>query len=170
VTGCFSTGKASLQVKDNALDTKDAVKWSLKKSDGFDQATLGNPATSRVYSLCIYDETAGVPSLKATITIDPNANWASKDPKGYSYRDKLGSEDGVIKAALKTGITGKTAVSISAKGVNIPMPAPFSTSKFFNADTGVTAQLVNNQTATCWTSRFTLPKKNDPAQYKATTP
>ena len=41
---------------------------------------------------------------------------------------------------------------------------------FFKQDAKVTVQLVNNQTATCWTSEFTSAKTNDGVQFKATAP
>ena len=126
--------------------------------------------TLRTYSLCIYDSTGNTDSLVATLSIDPNAGWTSKDPKGYQYKDKTGAQDGVTKAKLKTGDAGKTSASIGAKGLNIPMPAPHSGTEFFDQDTTVTVQLVNNQTATCWTSSFTTAKKNDGVQFKATAP
>ena len=127
---------------------------------------------SRTYTLCIYDETGGVPSLATSLTIEPNLNWDDKNPKGFSYKDTAGAEDGVTKANLKTGAVEKASVSVSAKGLNIPMPAPVSLTEFFDLDTTVTVQLVNDETSTCWTSEFTAAgmKKNDPTQFKAKTP
>jgi hypothetical protein len=73
----------------------------------------------------------------------------------------------VTKGGFRTGTTGKTKVSIGAKGANIPMPAPASMGELFDQDTAVTVQLINDQTSTCWTSEFTSSIKNDGAQYKA---
>ena len=168
--GCLDGEGASFQIKDSDDDTKDQIKWKLKKGDGFAQNVLGNPATTRAYSLCIYDETGGVPALVGTITIDPNANWEDKSPKGFSYKDKTGTEDGVTKASLKPGATTKSSVSVSAKGTAIPMPLHYSLTEIFNVDTAVTVQLVNDETSLCWTSEFTTVKANTAEQFKASAP
>jgi hypothetical protein len=168
--GCLDGAKASFRIKDSTDNAKDQIKWKLQKGDAFDQTVLGDPVASRAYSLCIYDETMGTPSLVATLTINPNMSWDSKDPKGFNYKDKSGAEDGVQKAALKTGGPAKTKISVSAKGSNTAMPAPLSGTEFFDLDTTVTVQLVNDETATCWTSEFTAAKTNTAEQFKAGAP
>ncbi len=168
--GCLSGAKASFQLKKSDDDARDQIKWKLSRGGAFNQAALGDPATSRIYLLCIYDSTGNADSLVATLEIDPNANWTTKDPRGLQYKDKAGAEDGVTKAKLKTGDTGKTSLSIGAKGINIPMPAPAGDTAFFNQDTTVTVQLVNDQTPTCWTSAFMTAKTNDGTHFKATVP
>jgi hypothetical protein len=53
--GCLSGPSSSLQIKDDADDdSKDQIKWKLSKADAFDQSMLGDPATTRAYTLCIY--------------------------------------------------------------------------------------------------------------------
>ena len=47
------------------------------------------------------------------------------------------------------------------------MPAPFSSSEYFNLDGAVTVQLVNDETAACWSSEFTAATRNDAQQFKA---
>jgi hypothetical protein len=169
--GCLGGAKASFQIKDGE-DTKDQIKWKLQKGDAFDQLALGTPTTSRAYSLCVYDETGGVPAFVFSLTIDPSVIWDDKNPKGFSYKDSTGAQDGVTKASLKTGAATKSSVSVAAKGVNIPMPAAVSLTEFFNMDTTVTVQLVNDETGTCWTSSFTAAgmKKNEPSQFNAKAP
>jgi len=162
--------KASFQVKNSDDPSKNQIKWKLQKGDAFGQMPLGNPITTRAYSLCIYDETSDAPALVATLTIDPNASWEDKNPKGFSYKDTTGAEDGVTKASLKTGVATKSSVSVSAKGMSIPMPVPYSLTELFNVDTALTVQLVNDETSTCWTSEFTTVKKNTAEQFKASAP
>ena len=125
---------------------------------------------ARTYSLCIYDETASSPNLVAGLAIAPSTKWVTKDPKGFQYKDKLGTEDGVTKAKLKTGAAGKSQAQVQAKGAAIPMPAPFSMTEIFDQDTEVIVQLINDETSTCWTSAFTTNTKNDGVQFKAKAP
>jgi hypothetical protein len=124
----------------------------------------------RAYSLCIYDETAGVPFLVASLTIDPSASWDEKGSKGLAYKDKAGAEAGVTKALLKTGAAGKTKVNVLAKGTNVLLPAPLSTEEFFDVDTALTVQLVNDETPFCWTSGFTAAKTNTAERFQASAP
>ena len=80
------------------------------------------------------------------------------------------SQDGVLKAQLKTGASGKAKVSLKAKGSTAAWPAPVAADRFFDQDGKVTVQLLNKQTPTCWTSEFTAndTKKNDGVNFKAT--
>jgi hypothetical protein len=164
--GCITGAKSSFQLKDSGTDSKDQIKWKLSKGGMLDHPMLGDPVTMRAYTLCIYDETAGVRS----VTIDPSASWDDKDPKGFNYKDKNGAEDGVTKASLRAGAAGKSAASVAARGVNVPMPAPLSMTEFFDIDTAVTVQLVNDETSLCWTSEFTAASKNTAEQFKAKAP
>jgi hypothetical protein len=168
--GCLGGAKASFQVKDDANNAKDQVKWTLQKGDAFDQLLLGDPANARTHTLCIYDETAGVPSLVALLKIGPNPSWEDETPKGFKYKDKQGAEDGVTTALLKAGAAGKTKVSVLAKGLAVPMPAPLSLTEFFDVDSSVTVQLINDETSTCWTTEFTTVKTNTASQFKASAP
>ena len=94
----------------------------------------------------------------------------TKDPKGFAYKDKAGTEDGVTKMQLNTGAAGKSKVQVVAKGTSIPMPTPISMTEFFDQDTEVIVQLINDETSTCWTSAFTTNTKNDGVQFKAKAP
>jgi hypothetical protein len=170
VVGCLGGASASFQVSTKGGALKSKLGWTLSKGDAFAQINLGSPATTTRYTLCVYDETAGVPELVDEVTIEPNPNWIDADPKGYSYKDKTGAQGGVQKAQLKTGAAGKSKVQIKAKGVNLPLPIPFSGSALFDQDTEVTVQLINSDTPTCWTSSFTSNSKNDAVQFKAKAP
>jgi hypothetical protein len=170
VTGCLTGAKSSFQMTDRADDTKDKLKWKLASGDAFDQTRLGDPLTTRTYALCVYDETASTPALVAALEISPGAAWLDKSPKGLRYKDKLATEDGVVKAAFKTGTAGKTKVQLVAKGVNLPMPAPLSATQFFDQDTAVTVQMVNDETAACWTKSYATASKNDGDDFKAKAP
>jgi hypothetical protein len=170
VTGCVAGAKASVQLKSNTDPAKNQLKWKLVRGGSFDFASLGDPTSTRAYTLCLYDETGTNPSLVGSVQIDPNSKWVGKDPKGFGYKDPAGAEDGVIKASLKAGAEGKTSASVAAKGVNIPMPTPISGSAFFDQDTKVTVQLVNNESPLCWSTAFSAALKNDGTQFKAKAP
>jgi hypothetical protein len=169
-TGCLGGEKSKLLVKRSSNEDSRQITWKLAKGDAFAHASLGEPITDREYSLCIYDETDSTPSLATSLSFGPNAFWDSKDPKGWFYLDKTGSEQGVMKVKLKTGEAGKAGVSVQARGANVPLPVPASPTSIFDLDPEVTVQLVNNETSMCWSSTFTVAKRNDLSIFSATAP
>jgi cysteine-rich repeat protein len=167
LTGCFTGAVSQIQLNySNLLHAKDKVKWKLKNGSLVTQADLGNPSSTRMYGLCLYDVVADVPTHVASIVVAPGPLWISKSPKGFNYKNKTGGATGVTKAQLKTGIEGKSSAALIAKGVAVSMPVPEGT-RYFSLASTVRAQLVNNEDSTCWTSDFSNPTKNDAGAYKA---
>jgi hypothetical protein len=164
--GCFEAERTQFQIRDKADNTKDQLKWKWTRGEATVQADTGDPLNTTTYALCVYDSTAAVPALVASIVVDPNGAWDDKDPKGWKYKDKQGAFDGVQKVQLKTGTAGKSKAQVKAKGSNIPTPAPFNAVEFFDADPNVTVQLVNDE-GKCWTTEFATATKNEVDQYKA---
>jgi hypothetical protein len=168
--GCLTAGKTSILIKNSSNDTADQLRWKWRRGEAVRQGDLGEPSTTAAYTLCIYDTTAGVPSVVGAVTVGPNARWQNKRPKGWKYRNKAGTQDGVRKARLKTGAPGKARAQIRARGRSLPTPSPGSATRFFSQDPSVTVQLVNTRTTTCWTSRFVTAGKNTGVQFKAAAP
>jgi hypothetical protein len=166
LTTCRVAGKSAFQVKDKTGATKDQIKWSWKKGAAFTVEDLADPAGTTSYALCIYDRSAGVPSLVMGLPVPPSGLWKSKGSKGWSYADQAGTFAGVQKLALKSGSDGKTKAQVMAKGANLPMSLPFTAEQFFASDPGVTVQLINSN-GTCWASEFTKASKNTPQLFKA---
>ncbi|TFH25530.1 MAG: hypothetical protein E4H03_00400, partial [Myxococcales bacterium] len=168
--GCLTGAKATVLVKNKGGD-KDLLKWKLVKGNAFDQADLGDPLTNTAYSLCLYDETGNVASREALLTVPASALWQDKSPKGFKYKDKDATADGVNGGQLKPGDEGKSKVQIKAKGANLPTPQPVSADKYFDVDSAFTVQLIADGGADiCWTIDFTSAKKNDGEQFKASAP
>jgi hypothetical protein len=99
-----------------------------------------------------------------------NASWSDNAPKGWTYKDKYGAAAGVNKVRIQTGADGDASVQIKATGQNLPLPAPFSESKFFDENPRVTIQLFNDATPTCWTSEFTGVGGNDGERFNVKAP
>jgi len=162
--------RSLLLVKDSVDERKDQLKWKWKKGDETVQADLDDPFTTATYTLCVYDTSGGVPSLVSSLAAAPSPLWVDKDPKGWQHKDKAGFSDGVQRITLRPGAAGRSQVQVKAKGVNVPMPAPFSATEFFDQDPEVTVQLSNSDTAACWTSTFTAAKMNTVDRFKAVWP
>ena len=167
-SGCLAGETASIQIRNNEDDAKDSLKWKLGKGEGFDQAMLGAPDATRTYALCIYDETGSVASRAASVVVGPGPLWVSKDPKGFKYSDKAGSQNGATKIALKAGTEGRSTLQFAAKG--LALPAPVSASELFDQDSRVIVQLVNDETGLCFTSEFPAAKANTTESFKASVP
>ncbi len=162
---CATAAKAQLQLKLNATDTKDKLKWKFSGGPALTQGDFGDPTTSATYALCLYDDGA----LKAELQVGPSGTlWVPVGSKGYKYTDALGTSAGVTKMNILGGDAGKSKLLLKGKGSALPMPTPVSGTRFFAQTSAVTAQLreVNGD---CYATTFTDADtvKNTGTQYKA---
>ena len=169
-SSCVLSARAKIQVSDPDGEEKNRLTWQWSSGEAFDHADLGVPDASSGtrYAICVYDESAGVFTLAVSAQIAPSeALWTSKDPKGYQYKDKLGSSGGVTKAQIKPGEAGRTRIKMSATGVNLVLPGAAG-GTYFRQDQTVVAQLVHSL-GMCWSSRFGVNDTgtNDPQSFKA---
>ncbi len=172
-----AAGKGQLQIKDKTNDNADQIKWKWNKGDATATADFKDPvAGSATYRFCIYEDVSGTPVKLVDLDLPPGGTCGTKpcwkalgppaSPKGFKYKDKTGTPDGVTGAKLKEGVTGKAQVQIKAKGVNIAMPALPLTGD-------VTAQLLIDDgiSTECFQTTYTAPHtKNDAVQFKAQGP
>lgn len=161
---------STFQVKDNPLDTKDAMSWTWTKGAATALSDFGDPVNGTTsYMLCVYDESAGVPTAVMTLNVPPGGNcagklcWAAKKT-GFLYKDKNLTNDGIMQLQLTAGAAGKAKIVLKGKGERLPMPVPLGFADFAQ-DTAVIVQLVNSD-GTCWEADFSAPaKKNDLKQF-----
>jgi hypothetical protein len=164
-TGCIGStapGKGSLQLKNDADDAKDQLKWKLGSGSELLDADLGIGDSD--FTLCLYD--AGNLVLQAAIpgggTCGTNPCW--KDlAKGMQYKDKAASADGVTAIKAGAGVAGKSKVQVQAKGVlnwdGLPFTGPVRVLMLALDDAP--------PAFACWDQTFSLPKKSTPEQYQA---
>ena len=167
---CDTGAKNALQIKNNADDAKDQIKWKFGGGTEVAHADLGDPVGSDGYRLCIYDSHDGVPDLVSALLVQPSASWVDKDPKGFQYKDSTGAQGGVAKIQVKPGENDKSKAQFGAKGTAVQMPTKFNTTTFFESDTNVTVQLAREGGTQCWSSEFTTADLNSNTGYKAKTP
>ncbi len=165
-TTCLAAGAGQFQIKDHPTKPKDQIKWKWQRGDAVTHGALGNPAINTTYTLCIYDHTAGVPTLVSSLTLPPSALWVERAPKGWKFKDKSGTNDGIQQIQLRPGLAGRSKVQVKAKGV-VPTPTPISSLEMLDVDPQVTVQLFGSNISTCWTSSFSTPLKNTATQFKA---
>ncbi len=169
VLTCLTAERGGFQVKDNADDAKDQLRWKWQKGEQTDQLDFGDPLNATSYTLCVYDTSGGSSSLATSLQVDANGFWQSYDPKGWSLKDSTGTYDGVQQIKLKPGAIGKSKAQLKARGANLATPVPVDASTFFAQDPNVTVQLLNSE-GVCWTSEFTTNLLNTQEQFKAKTP
>ena len=126
--------------------------------------------TGTQYTLCVYDTSGSVPSLTTSLEIPTGVLWKPISSKGFKYKDTSAVTDGVKTVQLKSGPFGKAKAAVTAVGVNIPMPPPFSGTKLREQDPEVVVQLINDL-GFCWSTTFTAPAiKNDAERFKDKAP
>jgi len=170
-TACLTAERASIQIRDRENDGGDQIKWKWTKGEAFAHSALGNPFDIATYTLCVYDNVAGVPTLATRLDVASGFAWRNKTPRGWVYKDKTKASDGVQSVHLRSGDPGKTRAQVKAKGPDVRMPVASHPLRLFESDPHVVVQLVNDQTPTCWTSEFSAAdhKWNSGARFQAKT-
>lgn len=179
--GCRTAGKGVVKLLDKTDDNKDLFLWKWIKGAATTQTELGADPVggSTSYAICAYDETAGTPNLSLELLVNRGGDLCSGKPcfksiggdppggKGWKYKDKPTSADGVLKLVLKGGDAGRAKIIVKAKGTSLPLPGPASGTAYFNQDAAVTVQLLSNDGGACFESTFTTPaKKSEAEQFK----
>ncbi|HWP67074.1 MAG TPA: hypothetical protein VNO26_14345, partial [Candidatus Limnocylindria bacterium] len=158
-------GKARVLIKDKSPDKGDLFVWKFVKGEATTVADFGDPTLADGYTLCVFDD--GVEVFRASIPAGGTCGtlpcWRTLST-GYKYIDRDRTPDGVLKALLKAGASGRTKVIVKGKGENLPFPA-----SFLPMATPVKVQLQNETPGTCWqTTHLSMgPLVNAVDQYKA---
>ncbi len=173
IVGCAEVAGASLAVSEKSAG-KESLKVQWKKlADASTEGDLGDPVTgATAISVCLYDD-AGM--LVQAYNVDrPGADcdgkpcWKAKEGKGWSYKDKTVSADGMSKLAFAAGDADKGKAAAAGKN---------NASKGQSAlPTGIVAQLTGQSMPTvqlvasdgaCVTATMNEVKKDDGLAYQA---
>jgi hypothetical protein len=171
--GCrlAAPGAASVQLKDNADDTKDQFKWRWNKGAVTDTGDFKNPVSgSATYRVCLYDSSANAQPLM-DMDVPPGGTcgtgpcWKATGTAGFRYKNKAGTPDGLTAVKFKAGITGKAQVAAKGRGFNLPMP-------MLGLTLPVTVQLIIDDGAAteCWQTTYTTEMLNSASAFAAKGP
>jgi hypothetical protein len=149
--------KALLKLANKTPDTGDALQWKWTKGAATAKADFGDPlGPIGGFTLCLYDEIAGTPTLVQQAQI-PFGGLCSGKPcwkesgTGFKYKSKTNA-DGIQSVGLKAGVAGKPTITVKGKGTNVAVPAlPLS------QNPTVTVQLLGGAGNVCWDSSFGAP-------------
>jgi uncharacterized delta-60 repeat protein len=159
---CRSASAVRLQLRDDADDARDALRWLWSRGESTSVVELADPTTTADYVLCMY--AAGGDLLPGgELRIAPDAaRWSSRGARGYRYRDRSGSAGGIEKALLKPSARGRTKLQLQGAGSALPdppLPLPLP----------LEVALINQQTGICWGARFETAdvSRNDASEFRA---
>ncbi len=165
--GCqVPVGRSAFAIHDRVDNAADSVTWRWTgKSTVVLLNELGNPLTSTRYSLCVYDETGGVPSLVLGSQAPAGGTCGSKPcwkatASGFRYQNKSGLPDGIKRISLNA--TGRRSASarVIGRGLNLLLPAPANPG-FLHQDTRVIVQLQKSDGPECWEVSYTAPAQRN---------
>jgi hypothetical protein len=157
---CRAADASFLLLRNEEDDGKDALAWKWTKGEATLVGELANPTVATGYTLCVYAGSAN--AVVGHIEIPPGSRWSAAG-EGFKYKDGSGTSDGIIKALVKGGTTGKSRALAKAKGAALDDPV------VGNLPLPVRAQLVNKDTNVCLESLFggTDVIVNDDTAFKA---
>lgn len=162
-TGCKPTtqSRASvLQLKVNALATRNALTWKWSKGAATSLADFGDPLASTTYAVCVYDEIDGHPTLVMDVVAPAGSGW-SKTATGFKYANKTPTGNQPQNVTLHTTAAGKATIIVNGKGDGLPLPAlPLE-------QTPKVVVQMQNTAGGCWEADYSLATKNTSAQFKA---
>ena len=174
--GCADPGKSLFKIADKdaaGASAGDKLLWKWLKGPATGQGDFGDPTGLTGYRLCVYAGTSPALVLSASVASGGVCSgkdcWKVVGTKGYRYKDKLGSANGITVMKLLGGLAGKSKVLVKGAGANLDLDA--ATLPLDSAG-DVIVQLLGSNTASCWSANFpsAAVTANDDAQFKAKTP
>lgn len=174
-TGCHlaSPLRSTLVVKDASDDGRDSFKWTWKGAatavDEFMDPVNGSP----ILRVCVYDASGNAqPVMQAQLFAPGGCEgscWRPLGPNGapfgYKGTDRSALPNGITSAVLRSGSDGRAKLQIAGRGGLLTTPdLPFSAP--------VTVQLLIGDAngAECWSTTFSVFKRNEETQFKAKGP
>jgi len=151
-TTCRTPVKASLDVKDNVVDSRDLLKFIWKGGPVL-FSELGDPTATTRYELCVYDTTG----IRLAVGVPPGftppfgPGWrllgTTTSPKGYRYKDASADILGIKDIKLQASSVDRATLKLIAKGIQMPdnPPPPYQLP--------LKAQLYSSD-GTCWEAAF----------------
>lgn len=168
LVGCsvpIEPGKATLIIKDNAVDRGDSVVWKWTNGPTTTVGDFGSPSMpgGDDYALCMYagptEELKLGAVARAGATCGSASCWRAAGTTGWKYSNRDRTPDGMDKVVLKAGTAGRPKVLVKATGDNLVTPTlPLALP--------VRVQLQTTH-GTCFESTSSLSIKNAPNLFKA---
>lgn len=153
--GCrvpFVGGTSSILLLDKNTDAQDSVKWKWLRGSATSHFDFGTPLSSTEYALCLYDANG----LVLDALVPTGSGWQS-GLRGFKYKSRSGTPDGVTQIQLKLGGDGRAKVLVQGKGVDLRMPALETLVQ------PLRVQLRNSE-GPCWEAVYSAPPRKGAAR------
>jgi hypothetical protein len=155
--------KSHLFVK--AENGKETLNWTWVSSEATQGDPFGDPTTTTDFTLCLYDQSEGKPTLKFSALAPAGDECGKKEcwaesVNGFKYHDVYRTPQGLQKMVLEKDGNGKTSIAITGKGSNLLLPSDVLT-------VPVTVRLERNDSPMCWEATFKSAKKNEDNKFNA---
>jgi len=173
-SGCIAPAKALLLVNEKTAG-KEKLKVTLKKlQTTVTQSQFGSPVNlgGTAYKVCVYatGQLRGEYTVaRAGETCSDQPCWSAKSDKGYKYKDKSTTADGILKINLSGGDAGKGTVVVVGKNNASPPTMPTGIAAALQNQTSATVQVLTSD-ASCFGVSLTSVKKADGSIFKAVMP
>lgn len=164
--GSILPGKSKLLLRNDGTDPADlAINWKLVRAEATAATDYGDPLTSDDLFFCLYNDTGGSAggALVTQAALPASGLCAGKpcwkglgEPagaKGFKYKDRERTPNGVLKAVLKAGAEGKSQIVFKAGRGNLAT-GPAGGPPSIPIIGSLTAQLHAPATGTCWGATF----------------
>ncbi len=116
-TDCLAADRSVLVMRDRSNDAQDATVWKWK-GDGLEgPQDFGDPVTSTDYAWCLYAGTSH--AVIAELSIPAGEKWRPMAERGFFYADREGEADGLSRAQLIYRDSGRSRISLRARGDNV---------------------------------------------------
>lgn len=171
--GCIASGKGSLLVDEKKVG-KEKLDVKLGKLQvAVTQAQFGDPVNgTAAYAVCLYDaadQLAGEYAVvKGGAMCGDKPCWKPLSDKGYGYKDKDATADGIASANLKGGDAGKGQIKFKGKNSTGQLPTGVIAALMQNPSSAKVQVLSSN--GACFGLGLTDVKKADGTVFKAVGP
>jgi hypothetical protein len=115
--------RSKLLLQNSGDDAADLLRWKVVKGTATDAAAFGDPTTGEDYALCLYDASSVAGALLFEARAPAGGTCGTKPcwkplgnppgSRGYRYKNKARTPNGILKLVLKPGIEGKAKVIVS---------------------------------------------------------
>ncbi|MFN2426995.1 MAG: trypsin-like serine protease [Candidatus Binatia bacterium] len=165
--GCRTAAKSSFRYAAGADPSRSKLQWTWLKGEAVDAADLGDPRSSTEYALCLYTP-SGAPLLAAHLPA--GTLWTAPSgatPTAYTYLHKLGANDGMTRAQVRSGPDGKAKATVRGQGTALPhLDLPVL------QPVGMIVQLQHGDPVPrCWSAQYdSVPTRNDERSVRLRSP
>ncbi len=152
-------GKSRLLLKDNGANDK--LVWIFKKGETTTKAEFADPVAGDDYNFCLYHDGVLVNDYALPGGICAGKPCWKEVGKGYIYKDKDLTPDGILVAKLLEGDADDTKLIVKGKSAALSLPALGSLTEVIDVQ-------LQRDGGPCWGARYTPPfAKAEPNFVKA---